>query len=184
MPLTEPRLSDPFKIVYLKDSALDAVPENIMYDYERERNFSILEQPNEAEGWAGIASMKEQPTVFTVAPLHPDDDHLAFQPGADQYKTIVQRHLIAAANTGIPARAFKTNNGRTMLDRETFDKWLPTEWVYDLVIPIIKRGQEAETPLFGLRGTWLVERSQRKRRRLAHMADAGGVLPAGQTDSD
>ena len=184
MPLMEPRLSDPFKIVYIKDSALDEVPAEVMAEYENSREFSVLEQPNEAQGWKGIASLKEKPTIFTVSPLHPDDDHLAFSPGADNYKTIVRRHLISAENSGIPARSFKTSHGRTMMDVEAFEKWMPTEWVYDLAIPIIKRGQEAEAPLFGQRGIWRQDRILRKLKRLASSENADGASLAKETDSE
>jgi len=183
MPLTEPRLSDPFKIVYLKDSALDEVPAEIMEDYENTREFSVLEEPNIELDWGGLATLREQPTIFTVAPLHPDDDHLAFSPGADNYKRIVQRHIISVENSGIPARSFKTGHGRTMMDFEVFEKWLPTEWVYDLAIPIVKRGQEVETALFGRRGIWRQDRILRKLRRLASTEDAVGESPVTKTDS-
>lgn len=184
MPLTEPRLSDPFRAVYLRDTALDDVPQEIMADYEFSRDFSILEDANSDVGWEGLASLRVQPTIFTLAPLHPDDDHLAFNAAIDQYKSILQRHMIGAQNCGIPGRSFKTSSGRTMLDRAEFDKWIPTELVFDLGPLIVRRGQQVETAFFTVEATWDVERRQRRRKPRATSGAASGASPAGQTDSD
>ena len=172
MPITSPRLSQSFKYVYIRDEALDAVPDEIMTEYEIHRDFEILEKPCEECDWKGLDSLEVKPTIFSCMPLHPDDDYLGYETTIEARKEIFARHVFGAENSGIPKKAFDLSGDRPRMNREMMDEWIPTAIIDDVATVIRTKGQEGNSQLFGLLGIWLRERKRRQRKPLVNTAAA------------
>ncbi len=156
------RPTDPFKLVFVHDEALDALPDKLLREWaDSDRDFDVIEE--------AVKGLKQKPTIFVCDPLRPMYDSLAVTGLVSDIKAIFAAHVREIIGIDEELRpVFEVKDDRRYLSAEYVDK-IPLSVISDIGGAIIGKGMGNVSPFTLPDGLWRA----RARRHVKRHAQKG-----------